>query len=182
MLSKLILAAISLVDLVAVVNGLPYSNRQDFKELLPAPPCDGKFTHTSAPSVSQRPMKHEPTFAVQTTTNLEVDWSFFCHDGICLGEIDFSVNDGTNTLCTDTIGITNDWHAGVLNGRQYYSSACDIYAIIDGSPQQNNFNEAPFMTYTAGHGVNCGWVSSPGHTGISDGAPTVDYFHHCRFG
>jgi hypothetical protein len=95
MLSKLMLTVVSLVDLIAVVNGLPYSSRHDFKKLLLAPPCD-VTTHASNPSVLQKPMKHEPTFAIGSTTNLEVDWSFFCHDGQCLGEIDFSVNDGTN--------------------------------------------------------------------------------------
>jgi hypothetical protein len=96
MLSKFILAAVSLVDLVAVVNGLPYASRHGFKNLLLAAPCDHGSTHESTPRVPQRPLKHEPTFHIQTT-NLEVDWSFLCHDGDCLGDIEFSVNDGTNT-------------------------------------------------------------------------------------
>lgn len=94
MLSKFILVAVSLVDLVAVVNGLP--NRHGFKNLLQAAPCDPRSTHSSAQHVPQRPLKHEPTFHIQTT-HLEVDWSFFCHDGDCVADIEFSVNDGTNT-------------------------------------------------------------------------------------
>jgi hypothetical protein len=96
MISRFMLAAVSLVELVAVVNALPYISRHGFQNLLLAAPCERTSAQTNAPGVIQLPLKHEPSMHIQTT-HLEVNWSFFCHDGDCLGEVAFSVNDGTNT-------------------------------------------------------------------------------------
>jgi hypothetical protein len=80
--------------------------------------------------------------------------------------------------CTDAIDITVDSLNNQINGRAYYSSNCDIYSIFDGP----NPNEGAVQTYGAGHGVNCGWVTSPDHTsspGILGYAE--DFYFHCSW-
>ena len=85
--------------------------------------------------------------------------------------------------CTQEIDITKDWMDGSINGKQYYSSNCDIYAIFDGVPSTDiSQDETPVATYTAGRGQNCGWVASPGHTHIFPLPQYVEYFHTCTWG
>lgn len=72
--------------------------------------------------------------------------------------------------------ITVDSLRNEINGKMYYSQNCDIYAIFDGP----NPNEGAVQTYTSGHGVDCGWVTSPDHTS-NPGLLSLaeDFYHHC---
>ena len=82
MLSRLILLAVSLASHAPVTIGIP---------------CNGIIEQNGQPHASQLPLKQAAPVRTMATTNLEVNWDFFCHDGKCRGGIAFSVNDGTNT-------------------------------------------------------------------------------------